>query len=89
MDGINNKMDPGAATEIDVFKLDAAGLEVRVLKLYLQAYGKHIMLLEKDDIVKSSLGDHVYNQFMDIKKKEWDDYRIQVFPYELNRYLMI
>jgi glutamine synthetase len=39
--------------------------------------------------VKSSLGNHVYNQFMDIKKKEWDDYKIQVFPYEVNRYLNI
>ncbi|MGZ7135764.1 MAG: hypothetical protein ACXVHY_07795, partial [Methanobacterium sp.] len=42
-----------------------------------------------DDVVKSSLGDHVYGQFMDFKKKEWDDYRIQVFQYELERYLSI
>ena len=89
MDGINNKMDPGDATEIDVFGLDAAGLEREGIETLPSSLWEAYHALEEDKVVKSSLGDHVYNQFMDIKKKEWDDYRIQVFPYELNRYLMI
>ncbi|HEX7467932.1 MAG TPA: glutamine synthetase, partial [Methanobacterium sp.] len=89
MDGINNKMDPGSATEIDVFKLDAKGLASRGIETLPSSLWEAYHALEKDEVVKASLGDHVYNQFMDIKKKEWDDYRIQVFPYELNRYLMI
>ena len=89
MDGINNKMDPGAATEIDVFKLDADGLASKGIDTLPSSLWEAYHALEKDEVVKASLGDHVYNQFMDIKKKEWDDYRIQVFPYELNRYLMI
>ena len=89
MDGINNKMDPGAATEIDVFKLDAAGLESKGIETLPSSLWEAYHALENDNVVKSSLGGHVYNQFMDIKRKEWDDYRIQVFPYELNRYLMI
>ena len=89
MDGINNKMDPGAATEIDVFKLDADGLVSKGIDTLPSSLWEAYHALEKDEVVKASLGDHVYNQFMDIKKKEWDDYRIQVFPYELNRYLMI
>ncbi len=63
-------------------------LQAEELKHYHQAYGKH-HALEQDEIVKSSLGDNVYKQFIDLKKKEWDDYRIQVFPYEVNRYLII
>jgi len=89
MDGINNKVDPGAATDIDVFKLDAAGLESKGIETLPSSLWEAYHALENDEVVKSSLGDHVYKQFMDIKKKEWDDYRIQVFPYEVNRYLMI
>ncbi len=89
MDGINNKMDPGAATEIDVFGLDAAGLANKGIDTLPSSLWEAYHALEKDEIVKSSLGDHVYNQFLDIKKKEWDDYKIQVFPYEVNRYLNI
>jgi len=89
MDGINNKMDPGAATEIDVFGLDAAGLASKGIDTLPSSLWEAYHALEKDEVVKSSLGDHVYKQFMDLKKKEWDDYRIQVFPFELNRYLNI
>ena len=45
--------------------------------------------LEKDDVVKSALGDHTYNKFMEIKKAEWDDYRVQVFDYEVDKYIDI
>lgn len=89
MDGLNNKIDPGEATEIDVFGLDAAGLEREGIETLPSSLWEAYHALEHDEVVKSSLGDHVYKQFMDIKKKEWDDYRIQVFPYELEKYLMI
>jgi len=89
MDGINNKTDPGAATEIDVFGLDTAGLASKGIDTLPSSLWEAYHALEKDEVVKSSLGNHVYNQFMDIKKKEWDDYKIQVFPYEVNRYLNI
>jgi len=89
MDGINNKVDPGAATEIDVFGLDAAGLASKGIDTLPSSLWEAYHALEKDEVVKSSLGDHVYSQFMNFKKKEWDDYRIQVFPFELNRYLNI
>ncbi len=82
-------MDPGDATEIDVFELDATGLEKHNIDTLPSSLWEAYHALEQDEIVKSSLGDHVYKQFMDLKKKEWDDYRIQVFPYEVNRYLMI
>lgn len=89
MDGIKNKIDPGEPTEIDVFgktstELTDMGIDVLPSSLW-EAYHA----LEADEVVKSSLGNHVYEQFMSIKHKEWDDYRIQVFPYELEKYLTI
>ncbi len=89
MDGINNKVDPGAATEIDVFGLDAEGLASKGIDTLPSSLWEAYHALENDEVVKNSLGNHVYQQFMDLKKKEWDDYRIQVFPFELNRYLNI
>ena len=89
LDGMKNKVDPGEPTEIDVFgksieELKTLGIDVLPSSLW-EAYHA----LEKDDIVRSTLGDHIYSQFRDIKKKEWDDYRIQVFDYELEKYLNI
>lgn len=89
MDGVENKIDPGKATEINVFELDEAGLEKLGIDVLPSSLWEAYHALEEDEIIKNSLGDHVYKQFMAIKRAEWDNYRVQVFPYELDKYLEI
>jgi glutamine synthetase len=31
----------------------------------------------------------MFNRFVEIKRQEWEDYRVQVSQWELNRYLSI
>ncbi|MEG3225315.1 MAG: type I glutamate--ammonia ligase [Methanobacteriales archaeon Met13] len=89
LDGIKNKIDPGEPTTIDVFGLDEAGLNERGIETLPSSLWEAYHALEKDKVVRASLGDHIYNQFMALKRKEWDEYRIQVFRYEQNKYLQI
>jgi glutamine synthetase len=51
--------------------------------------GEAIALTEKSELVKKALGDHVFSRFVEIKKKEWEDYCIQVTEYELDKYLPV
>jgi glutamine synthetase len=44
---------------------------------------------EKSSLAKEALGDHIFNNFIANKKIEWDNYRSQVHPYELDKYLSI
>ncbi len=46
-----------------------------------------IEITEKSELVKKILGDHVFRNFIDNKKIEWDNYRKQVTSYELKTYL--
>lgn len=46
-----------------------------------------ILEMEKSELVKSALGNEVFVKFIRNKKKEWEDYRIQVTDYELKNYL--
>ena len=48
-----------------------------------------IQLMEKSEVVRRALGDHVFDAFIKNKKIEWDQYRTQVTEYELKRYLPI
>jgi glutamine synthetase len=48
-----------------------------------------IQITEKSDLVKRALGDHVFQQFIENKKIEWDRYRAQVTDYELEQYFSI
>jgi glutamine synthetase len=44
---------------------------------------------EKSKLLRDTLGEHIFEQLIISKKVEWDDYRIRIHPYELERYLPI
>jgi glutamine synthetase len=46
-----------------------------------------IQLTEKSELVRKTLGEHVFSAFIQSKKIEWDQYQAQVTEYELHRYL--
>jgi glutamine synthetase len=43
--------------------------------------------LEKDDVIKEALGDHITRNFLEAKRQEWREYIIQVSQWELDNYL--
>ena len=43
--------------------------------------------LEKDEVIKNALGANLYEAFVRAKRCEWDDYRIHVTDWEIERYL--
>ena len=89
MNGIQNRIDPGEPTEIDVFEKSIPELREMGIETLPSSLWEAYHALEEDDVIKGALGDHVYEKFMEIKHKEWDDYRVRVFKYELERYLDI
>jgi len=38
-------------------------------------------------VIQEALGDHIYESFLTTKTQEWDDYRIHVSNWEVERYL--
>lgn len=48
-----------------------------------------IQYTENSEIVKKTLGDHVFEKLIENKKIEWDKYRIQITQYELEKYLPV
>ena len=45
--------------------------------------------MEESELVAQILGDQVFEHFLRNKRAEWQDYRLQVTPYELQRNLGI
>ena len=43
--------------------------------------------LEADKVIRGALGEHVFERFVEAKIEEWDEYRMQVSDWELERYL--
>ena len=51
--------------------------------------GEAIELTAESELALRALGEHVFNRYIEIKRSEWEDYRVQVTPWELERYLSI
>jgi glutamine synthetase len=60
----------------------AAGIESLPEDLF-QAIG----FTERSDLLRDTLGDHVFEYLIRNKREEWDAYKAYVTPYELERYL--
>ena len=51
--------------------------------------GYAVAITEDSELVKKILGDHIFPRFIKLKKQEWDNYKIQVPEYELDKYLAV
>jgi glutamine synthetase len=48
-----------------------------------------ISAMEKSELVRETLGEHVFEYVLRNKRAEWQDYRRQVSAYELDRYIPV
>jgi glutamine synthetase len=51
--------------------------------------GEAVELTAESELVLRTLGEHMFNRFVEIKRQEWDDYRVQVTAWELEKYLPV
>ncbi len=87
--GIEEGLDPPAPVEENVYEMSVEERENRGIGTLPASLLEAVQLTEKSELVKKALGDHVFTNFVANKKIEWDEYRIQVTEYELNKYLPI
>jgi glutamine synthetase len=52
-----------------------------------QSLAEALDAMERSDLVRETLGDHIFEWFLRNKRSEWADYKAQVTPFELARYL--
>jgi glutamine synthetase len=89
LDGIRRKLVPPDPIEESLYDLGEADRRRRQLRVLPGSLGEALQELEADDLVREALGDHVYERFVHAKTQEWDEYRTQVTPWEIDRYLPV
>jgi glutamine synthetase len=45
--------------------------------------------MKQDHLIKETLGEHIYYNFLEAKEQEWKDYSTYVTEWELEKYLYI
>jgi glutamine synthetase len=87
LDGIRRELPVSDATDENLYLVDTQRRgALRTLPCSLE---QALEELEMDDVIRDALGAHVFERFMSAKKLEWDEYRLEVTPWELHKYLPI
>ena len=87
LDGIEKRIDPGPPINKNIFTMshrERRHLRIDELPGNLS---EALDELEKDRLVRETLGDHLFEHFLAAKREEWQEYIKQVSPWEIDRYL--
>lgn len=87
LDGIERCLEPPEPVEENVYQFEDQQLEQRHIARLPGSLSEALDALEQDEVILQALGEHVAQAFIRAKRAEWEDYRIRVSDWELERYL--
>lgn len=88
LDGIDNKLTPPKPlNNVNLYHLDAKERKKLGVGELPGSLAEALTELDKDAVLKNALGPSAYEAFTRAKWEEWDEYRIHVTDYEIERYL--
>lgn len=89
LDGVEKKLQPPAPIEESAYEFTSEDLAERGIGVLPGSLAEALQELEKDAVLRNALGEHAYKAFMRAKRREWDEYRMQVSAWEWNRYFEV
>jgi len=87
LDGIENDLDCPDPIRENIYEFDEEMREDYGITTLPSNLGEAIDALENDEVVEDALGEHVYENFIEAKTQEYDEYRVDVSQWELDQYL--
>ncbi|MBN2120191.1 MAG: glutamine synthetase [Candidatus Omnitrophica bacterium] len=89
LEGVEKKYKAPAPMETNLYHLSDVERKEKGIETLPDSLGAAISFTEASKLVKITLGGHIFSRFIELKKKEWNEYRIQVPQCELDKYLAI
>ena len=89
LDGIQRKLPLPPAMDESLFLRDEGERQRHRTKLLPATLGEALEGLREDSLIRETLGDSIYEGFIEAKSIEWMEYRKQVHAWELERYLPV
>ncbi|QIL46903.1 type I glutamate--ammonia ligase [Vagococcus coleopterorum] len=87
LDGINNKIQPPAEVNRNIYVMDAEERAAANITDLPSTLHNAMKALREDQVMKEALGSHIYASFMEAKGIEWHSFRQQVSEWEREQYL--
>jgi len=89
LEGIEKGYELPDPMETNLYDLSAEERKSLGIEQLPETLGEAIEEMAGSELVLKALGEHVFTRYIDLKRAEWEDYRVQVSPWELEQYLSI
>ncbi len=88
LEGIREKIDPPPRFPINIYHITDADRMERGITSLPASLEEAIKEMSADPVMREALGEHIYTKFIEAKTAEWNEYRIRITPWEIDRYLV-
>jgi glutamine synthetase len=85
--GIEEKLELMPEATNNIFHMSDDELAAAGINILPGTLGEAIELFENSELMKEVLGEHIHSFYVKNKRAEWDEYRMQVTEWELDKYL--
>jgi glutamine synthetase len=87
LDGIERDLPLPEPVEENLYHFTEEDLKRRNVETLPETLGQAVEEMQKDDVVREALGEHVFTHLVEAQKQEWDAFRKHVSSWERDRYL--
>jgi glutamine synthetase len=87
LEGIERGYELPDPMETNLYHLTAEQRRERGIVSLPETLGEAIDELAGSELARKALGPHIFDRYVELKRKEWDEYRVQLTEWEVDRYL--
>src|SRR3954467_2434667 len=89
LEGIERGYELEPPMDSNLYHLTAEERRERGIVSLPETLGEAIGEFAGSDLLRRAFGDHIFDNYVKLKRKEWDEYRVQLTQWELDRYLSV
>jgi glutamine synthetase len=89
LEGIERGYELPEPMETNLYHLTPEQRETRGIVALPETLGEAIDELAHSQLARKALGPHIFDRYVELKRKEWDEYRVQLTQWEMDRYLKV
>lgn len=87
LEGVKNKYELCEAVDKNIYEMSKEEKEKLSIPTLPESLGEAIEITARSKLMQKTLGEHTFERFIEIKRREWDEYRKQVTDYEIRTLL--
>ena len=89
LEGIEKGYELPDPMETNLYDLSHEERQKMGIEQLPETLGEAIEEMAGSELVLKALGEHVFSRYLELKRAEWENYRVQVSPWELEQYLSV